>query len=72
MICEKCWTDSAFAGNHTAEYERLLKEREGSPCTPEQQAGECGTRCQACNRRTLHQYTRICVNHECKKYGVEI
>jgi hypothetical protein len=43
--CEKCWSDayhiSRSTGNCQAEaYAKLLKEREDSPCTPKQQAGQ--------------------------------
>ncbi len=51
--CEKCWADSRFA----SDYNRLLKEREGNPCTPEEQAGPDARECPACKRMTLHQHT---------------
>ena len=35
--CEKCWRDAG--GNHER-YLELLKEREGNPCTPAEQAGD--------------------------------
>jgi len=68
-ICEKCWTDEAFSGNHTVAYEELLKDRSDSPCTPEQQAGDEATICLDCKKKTVHQYIKICMNPECKNGG---
>lgn len=43
--CEKCWADASLAaqlrGGSTADrYRELLQEREGHPCTPQEQAGQ--------------------------------
>lgn len=40
--CEKCWRDAAWrvmhlGGSQVERYAQLLKEREATPCTPEQQ-----------------------------------
>jgi hypothetical protein len=53
--CEMCWAD---AGGDAYEYARILKIR---VCTPEQQAGLDATPCPKCQRRTVHQYARICM-----------
>jgi hypothetical protein len=60
--CEKCWSDASRGDQFSVaeEYERLLKERHESPCTPEQQAGPAAKKCAHCDRFTLHQYTGIC------------
>lgn len=63
--CEKCWND-AHRGpcvNVAREYERLLAARDaaGQTCTPEEQAGPDATECPVCHRRTVHQWTHVCV-----------
>jgi hypothetical protein len=68
--CEKCWGDayvkSLYTGYSQAEcYNKLLKERENNPCTPEEQAGEDATICPKCGRKTIHQYAKVCMNSEC-------
>ena len=60
--CEKCWADaraaSFFRGvDQSAEYNRLLREREESPCSAEEMAGPCARECPSCGRLTLHQHT---------------
>ena len=69
--CEKCWND-AYMRTHTdptksqtEHYQDLIKERE---CTPEQQAGRDATTCPACQRKTVHQYAKICMNCGVKVY----
>ena len=52
-VCEKCWSDSRT----TNDYFRLLKERESSPCSPEEQAGPDAGECKGCGRKTVHQHT---------------
>jgi hypothetical protein len=42
--CEKCWRDAALrvlllGGTQAERYQELLNEREGNPCTPEEQWG---------------------------------
>lgn len=55
--CEKCWRDSRREDN----YEEVLMARKDFPCTAEEQAGPDATVCEACERRTRHQYTRQCM-----------
>lgn len=43
--CEKCWNDAALRAedslrNQSECYQELLKERENSPCSPKEQAGQ--------------------------------
>jgi hypothetical protein len=43
--CEKCWSDAYMRSRSTGrsqseEYLKLLTERENSPCTPKEQAGQ--------------------------------
>lgn len=57
--CEKCWRDS---GSNPKEYARLVETRN---CTPEEQAGDAATICPGCERRTVHQYSRVCMNPNC-------
>ena len=43
--CEKCWNDAynKSYGSHTdqaTEYQKLIKERKDTPCSPEEQCGE--------------------------------
>jgi len=67
-VCEKCWSDAHSGFPYcfvTDAYVRLIKEREGNPCTPEEQAGPYAKRCGACDRRTLHQYTSECMTPGC-------
>jgi hypothetical protein len=53
--CESCWR---AAGGKADIYHQLLMTRQ---CTPEQQAGD-GSRCETCNRYTIHQYAKVCTN----------
>ena len=66
--CEKCWKDAtgAMTGDTPREYHRLINERNNSPCTPEEQAGEYAGICPRCNRKTIHQFTRECLLCHCK------
>ncbi|NIR32919.1 MAG: hypothetical protein GWN84_27220 [Gammaproteobacteria bacterium] len=62
--CEKCWRDAHRGYPRTdvaEEYRRLLAERDGHPCTPEEQAGLDATECEQCGRRTRHQITGECM-----------
>lgn len=58
--CEKCWRDAHTGSGRDIgdEYYRLMKERKGGPCTPEQQAGPDAEECPECKRMTLHQHTQ--------------
>jgi hypothetical protein len=59
--CEKCWRDSAM-NRYDDGYERLLKERNANPCTPEEQAGgQYADRCVPCGRQTVHMYAKVCM-----------
>lgn len=58
--CERCWTDSM---GEPTRYRELVKVRE---CTPEEQAGRLAKDCPQCGRRTIHQYTGICMVGDCK------
>jgi len=64
--CEKCWSDAHRSPyDSVAElYEILVKK---SKCTPEEQAGKDATKCDSCNRKTRHQWTKECMNTNCKK-----
>ena len=68
--CEKCWRDAGerMTGDKSAEYQRLIIERKGNPCTPEEQAGDDASICSGCKRKTVHQYVHICMNPDCKMY----
>ena len=57
--CEKCWRDS---NGNPDEYHRLIGSRY---CTPEEQAGEDATICPKCNKRTVHQYAKVCMISNC-------
>lgn len=67
--CEKCWGD-AYMRTHTdpsknqgEHYNDLIEERRKNPCTPEEQAGEGDADfCTKCNKMTIHQYTKQCMN----------
>jgi len=63
--CEKCWRDAAMRagpfGNQVAEYEALLRERSEKPCAPEEQAGPGATLCEDCQRKTRHQFVKVCM-----------
>jgi len=61
-VCEQCWHDSRGL---CSRYDELLREREFTPCTPEQQAGLCATDCPRCGRTTIHQYEKVCMNPAC-------
>ena len=63
--CEKCWTE---AGGNARRYAELLKLRS---CTPEEQAGDDATLCPKCNRITMHQYAKVCMNAACCQEGQE-
>lgn len=56
--CEKCWRD---AGGNPGRYRQLIREREGNPCTPEEQAGEGAGICPKCNRKAIHQHCFVCM-----------
>ena len=65
--CEKCWNDaytrSRCTGKSQAEcYSELIIERKDNPCNAEQQAGADRTVCLYCGLKTVHQYTKICMN----------
>lgn len=60
--CEKCWADAL---GQPDEYERLLKQRRDTPCTPEEQAGDEAHDCPNCSRTTVHQYARVCMACGC-------
>ena len=54
--CEKCWGDaylrSRYSGKSQSEcYMELLKERENSPCSSEQQAGQWWDEEKQCDKR---------------------
>ncbi len=59
--CEKCWRES----RDTDHYHELLKAREDSPCTPEEQAGPDASQCPKCGQITLHQHTKECMTPKC-------
>lgn len=60
--CEKCWSDAHREPYDVAEeYQRLMDERKGKPCTPEQQAGPDATLCAKCQRMTRHQICGVCM-----------
>lgn len=56
--CEKCWRDS---GGIPDDYYELIKARALEHCSPEEQAGECATKCASCQRVTAHQHCGICM-----------
>lgn len=62
--CEKCWNEAnrnslfGLVNSMPEEYSRLIKINK---CTPEEQAGEDATTCDICDRKTVHQYARICM-----------
>lgn len=58
--CEKCWVDSYDPYTGHERYFELSRERTaaGRQCTPEEQAGPGAEQCPACQRMSLHQYTR--------------
>ena len=58
--CERCWAHASMASDPYAEYQRLLKERNGE-CTPEDQAGDLATLCGACGRVAVHQCAGVCM-----------
>ena len=61
--CERCWRDAGMAdtGDKVKEYHRLLIERESSPCTLEERAGEDAQVCPTCQRKTVHQHAHVCL-----------
>lgn len=66
--CEKCWSDAYFSAQsnpmkgQSEHYHDLVQERNENPCTPEEQAGQDATKCNQCNRMTIHQYAKVCTN----------
>ena len=66
--CEKCWKDAteAMKGDTPREYQRLIKKRNASPCSQEEQAGESAQVCPKCNRKTIHQFTKECLICHCQ------
>jgi len=64
--CEKCWGDAYFRSianpmkSQAEHYGELIEERAENPCTPEEQGGECATKCPACKRIAVHQYAKVC------------
>ena len=62
--CEKCWRD---AHGDPREYASLVEWRNnpGRECTPEEQAGERGTKCEKCGRVTIHQTCKVCMVSTC-------
>ena len=66
--CEKCWSDSYMRMSEnpmmgqTEHYHELLKERKDNPCTLEEQAGTDAFICNSCNKKTVHQHTKRCLN----------
>ena len=64
--CEKCWGDAYMRSrenpmkSQTEHYQDLIDERLTDPCSFEEQAGDGATICENCNRRTVHQYAKIC------------
>lgn len=64
--CEKCWSDAYFRvledpmKSQTEHYQDLLIERVDIPCSPEEQAGLCATKCDECGQITVHQYAKVC------------
>jgi len=41
-------------------YQELMVERVDTPCSPEEQAGICATKCDECGGNTVHQYAKVC------------
>ena len=64
--CEKCWADADGNPDH---YSIILKQRKGTPCTPEEQAGENSKYCLYCERKTVHQWTGKCMNPSCEYHN---
>lgn len=66
--CEKCWSDAYLRHRLNADksqaeyYQIMIEERKDNPCTPEQQAGEDAEICPKCDRKTMHQYVKVCMN----------
>jgi hypothetical protein len=60
--CENCWNRS---GGQENIYMHLIEKHKNSPCTPEEQAGEGADICPKCNRKSMHQYTKTCMNPDC-------
>lgn len=62
--CEKCWSDAHLMGGGESvadNYSRLIHQRKGAPCSPEQQAGEGAKKCAECGRAAVHVYTGECM-----------
>jgi len=56
--CEKCWADAYGRSLSTGKgqtdcYYELLKQREGNPCTPQEQAGDYWDEEKQCDRRDV-------------------
>lgn len=71
MPCEKCWNDAFKKSqeSHLSQpewYSILMQQRNNNPCTPEQQAGVDAKLCPVCKKRTIHPYTKMCMNPNCK------
>ena len=64
--CEKCWGDAYMRSRENPikaqaeHYADLVAERAESPCTPEEQAGHDAKDCPKCERKTIHQYAKVC------------
>jgi hypothetical protein len=57
--CEKCWVDAYDPyGGQVDRYRELVRKHS---CTPEEHAGAEAGWCPTCERRTVHQYARVCV-----------
>lgn len=66
VSCEKCWRD---AGGDPERYRELLNARDkaGTRCTPEEQAGPDATECPGCKRKTVHQLAKVCMTFGCEE-----
>lgn len=71
FCCEKCWGEAYGMAiddpmkTQTECYRYLINSRKEKPCTPEEVAGECAGICPKCNRKTVHQHVKVCVNPGC-------
>jgi len=66
--CEKCWKDAGYIAHSkmtskAEEYYKLVeqRDRDGETCSPEEQAGTEATICPVCERKTVHQYAKVCM-----------
>lgn len=66
--CEKCWGDAYVKSRYNGKYQgdNYRELIQINDCTPEEQAGEDAQICPKCKRNVLHQYTKDCMNPECK------